>query len=96
MPQRKGTSMFSANSFYDRLETDEQDILDELRTGSNRFDPPLTLQEIDEVRQRLNSGDLLKAEPCACESPGIFRSGVPEILSRVEHGKLAPGGKVER
>lgn len=35
-------------------------------------------------------------EPCECELPGYFYSGVPGILARVEQGRLAAGAKVER
>ncbi|MFH1265217.1 MAG: hypothetical protein ABIK89_05775 [Planctomycetota bacterium] len=35
-------------------------------------------------------------EPCECEKPGYFCSGVPGILAHVESGRLAQGGKVER
>ena len=35
-------------------------------------------------------------EPCACEKPGYFCSGVPGILAHVENGRLAQGAKVER
>ncbi|MDZ4684138.1 MAG: hypothetical protein SH850_03560, partial [Planctomycetaceae bacterium] len=30
------------------------------------------------------------------ELPGLFRTGVPGILARVEDGRLVPGAKVER
>jgi hypothetical protein len=33
---------------------------------------------------------------CDCELPGLFRTGVPGILARVENGRLVPGAKVER
>jgi hypothetical protein len=36
------------------------------------------------------------AEPCECEQPGYFTSGVPGILAHVENGFVAPGGAVER
>ncbi len=34
--------------------------------------------------------------PCDCERPGHFCSGVPGILAHMEHGRVAPGAKVER
>ena len=36
------------------------------------------------------------AAVCDCELPGLFRTGVPGILARVENGRLVPGAKVER
>jgi hypothetical protein len=44
------------NSDFDRLESDDQDALDEIQTGSGRFDP-LTTEDIDHLCERLNSGD---------------------------------------
>ena len=35
-------------------------------------------------------------QPCACEEPGYFCSGIPGILAHFENGRLAPGTKVER
>lgn len=35
-------------------------------------------------------------EPCECERPGPFCSGVPGVLARVENQRLAPGAAVER
>ena len=35
-------------------------------------------------------------EPCECEKPGYFCSGVPGIIAHVENGRLAQGAKVER
>ena len=35
-------------------------------------------------------------QPCACEEPGYFCSGIPGILAHLENGGLAPGAKVER
>lgn len=35
-------------------------------------------------------------EPCQCELPGPFRSGVPGIVAAVANGRLVPGAKVER
>ena len=35
-------------------------------------------------------------QPCECELPGYFCSGVPGILARVVNGQLAPDAKVER
>ena len=35
-------------------------------------------------------------QPCECEKPGHFCSGVPGILAHMEDGLLAPGAKVER
>jgi hypothetical protein len=35
-------------------------------------------------------------EPCDCELPGPFCSGVPGILARVEDGRVVPGTEVQR
>lgn len=35
-------------------------------------------------------------DPCECEQPGHFYSGVPGILANIEDGKLAADAKVER
>jgi len=35
-------------------------------------------------------------EPCDCEQPGLFFSGVPGIIARLEHGWLPIGVDVER
>ena len=35
-------------------------------------------------------------EPCECELPGFFYSGVPGILARIEEGRLVTGATVER
>ena len=83
------------DSVFDRMETGEQDALDEIRTGSSRFDP-LTIEEIDSLCERLNTCDVVADEPCACELPGAFYSGVPGILARIENARLALGAKVER
>lgn len=37
-----------------------------------------------------------RAEPCECEQPGYFYSGVPGVIGRVEHGRLEFGAGVER
>jgi hypothetical protein len=83
------------NSVFDRLGSEEQDALDEIRTGSSRFDP-LTADEIDPLCERLNTGGGFGDAYCECELPGDFYSGVPGIIARVEKGRLAPGAKVER
>lgn len=36
------------------------------------------------------------SQPCECELPGYFTSGVPGILARVEQGRLVAGAAVER
>ena len=33
---------------------------------------------------------------CECEKPGFFCSGVPGILARMKHGRLAEGAVVNR
>ena len=91
--QRLGPSR--PHSVFDRLECDEQDALDDIRTGAGRFDP-LTTEEIDSLCERLNTRDVVASEPCACELPGVFCSEVPGILARIEQGRLAPGATVER
>jgi len=35
-------------------------------------------------------------EPCECERPGYFHSGVPGVIAHMEDGRLAPGAAVER
>ena len=82
------------NSAFDRLGKGEQDLLDEIRTGSGRFDP-LTTDEIDRLCEWLNTGKS-PDDVCECELPGYFSSGVPGIIARIESGRLAPGAKVER
>ena len=44
------------NSFFDRLECDEQDLLDEIRTNSSLLEP-LRLPEISQLCERLNTGE---------------------------------------
>ena len=78
------------NSIFDRLGSDEQDLLDEIRTGSGRFDP-LTADEIDRLCERLNTGK--SPDDAQCELPGYFYSGVPGIIARVENSRLVPGAK---
>jgi len=36
------------------------------------------------------------AEPCVCEEPGAWCSGIPGILARVESGRVVPGTDVQR
>ncbi len=83
------------NSVFDSLGSEEQDALDEIRTGSGRFDP-LTADEIDHLCERLNTGKGFGDAYCECELPGNFFSGVPGIIARVKEGRLVPGAKVER
>jgi hypothetical protein len=82
------------NSVFDRLGSEEQDALDEIRTASGRFDP-LSTEEIGRLCERLNTGKS-PDDICECELPGYFYSGVPGIIGRVENGRLVPGAKVER
>lgn len=35
-------------------------------------------------------------EPCECQLPGAFYTGVPGILAALENGRVAPGAVVER
>lgn len=44
----------------------------------------------------MTSGVERRETVCPCELPGLFRTGVPGILARVENGRLVPGAKVER
>lgn len=37
-----------------------------------------------------------RLEPCECEQSGNFYSGVPGVIGRVEHGRLAVSAEVER
>lgn len=53
---------------------------------------PLSETQIDRLCERLNS----VREPCDCELPGYFFSGVPGIIARMDNGRLAPGAAVER
>ena len=70
------------NSMFDRLDSDEQDALDEIRTGSRRFDP-LTADEIDDLCERLNTGEgATRTANASC--PAIF---FPACLG------LLPGSK---
>lgn len=87
--QRHGPNQ--PDTFWDKLEIDEQDLLEGVRTDAGRLQP-LDGTEIDRLCERINTGDA----PCACEEPGSFCSGVPGILAHVENGQLAPGAKVER
>jgi hypothetical protein len=43
-----------------------------------------------------NQEDFAQPEPCDCEVPGMFCSGVPGILAAMKNGRLAPGAVVER
>lgn len=52
---------------------------------------PLTSDEIDGLCDWLN-----QAEPCSCEQPGHFASGIPGILASLDHGRLVPGTEVQR
>ncbi len=52
--QRHGPSQ--PNSFWDRLETDEQDALDAIRTDSGTF-TDLDADEIDQLCERLQGSD---------------------------------------
>ena len=36
------------------------------------------------------------SQPCDCELPGYFCSGVPGILAHLQDGRLAPDARVER
>ena len=53
---------------------------------------PLSMEEIDSLCDRLNDSDTL----CDCELPGVFCSGVPGVIARMEQGRLAPNATVER
>ena len=55
-------------------------------------EPPLSMEEIDSLCDRLNDSD----SPCECERPGAFCSGVPGVLARMEQGRLALSATVER
>ena len=55
-------------------------------------EPPLSMEEIDSLCDRLNDFD----SPCECERPRVFCSGVPGVLARMEQGRLAPNATVER
>ena len=35
-------------------------------------------------------------EPCECECPGAFYTGVPGVIAAMDNGRLAPGAVVER
>ncbi len=35
-------------------------------------------------------------EPCECEQPGMFHSGVPGVLVAMKDGRIVPGAVVER
>jgi hypothetical protein len=83
------------NSFFDRLEIGEQELFQEIATDSRSF-APLTSPEIDVLCERLKDGGTLEHEPCECEQPGHFRSGIPGILAHLEDGRLVPGASVER
>ena len=65
----------------------------ELTNNDLHFDDvtPLTSDEIDGLCDWLN-----EAEPCSCEQPGHFASGIPGILARLENGRLVPGSEVQR
>ena len=53
---------------------------------------PLTVTEIDGLCHWLNEID----QPCDCERPGFFCSGVPGIIAHLQDGRLAKGAAVER
>ena len=82
------------NGLFNRLESGEQDPLDEIRTGSGRF-TPLTAEEIDGLCERLNIRQH-RSGVCKCELPGDFFSGVPGIIAQLKNARLVPGAKVER
>ena len=65
-----------------------------LADAFSQFDDelPLSMEEIDSLCDRLNDSD----SPCECELPGVFCSGVPGVLARMEQGRLAPNATVER
>ena len=44
------------NSFFDRIDQTEQDFLDEIRTDGGAFED-LSIEEIDDLCERLNCGD---------------------------------------
>ena len=72
-------------------------IADGLESASRfpHFEPdttPLSVNEIDALCDYLNEAQ----QPCECEAPGSFTSGVPGIIARMENGKLAAGASVER
>jgi len=58
----------------------------------------LTDEIADQAHDRHGVNCLLRkgVEPCDCEKPGHFRSGVPGILAHLKNGRLTPGAKVER
>ena len=35
-------------------------------------------------------------DPCVCELPGYYHSGVPGVLARLENGRVASGARIER
>jgi hypothetical protein len=57
---------------------------------------PLSAAEIDALCERLNMPEPAKDEPCDCEAPGFFHTGVPGILAHLAEGRVAPGALVER
>jgi hypothetical protein len=60
---------------------------------------PLSHAEIDELCEQLNCNPdavSVRQEPCECQTPGYYCSGVPGILAHLQDDRLAPGAKVER
>jgi hypothetical protein len=79
---------------------------DEL-VGSRVYDDPKTAaddaSELSNVivvpfvlPRRATMKSIDQPEPCECQQPGDFCSGVPGILARVENCRVVTGGKVER
>ena len=68
----------------------DQELLEGLITLSDEL--------ADQAHDHYGVDCLLGADEgrCECEKPGYFCSGIPGILAHMEHGRLAPGAKVER
>ena len=83
------TVLAALRRWQDELRRQAADLTDDDR----HFDDvtPLTSDEIDGLCDWLNA-----AEPCSCEQPGHFASGIPGILAHLENGRLVPGTDVQR
>jgi len=68
-----------------RKHSDDRELLDGLLS--------LVCEIADQAHDRYGIDCL---EPCDCEAPGCWCSGVPGILAHIEAGKVAPDTEVQR
>ena len=58
------------DSFFDRIEMDEQDALNAIRTNGGEFPTDLGIENIDSLCERINNGNVLGEDAMYCDQCG--------------------------